>query len=134
MTESPILIVEVLYPGLTQLDFTGPHTIFSRIPGAEVIVASEPGGPIESDDRLTFAGTTRMCDIARCDLLFIPGGLASTDVINDLAFMAEFKRLAVGARYLTSVCTVLLEAIGHPGSRAPSLRQPTDGASDGTAE
>ena len=47
-----------------------------------------------------------MADIARCDLLFIPGGLASTDVINDLAFMAEFKRLlAVGARYLTSVCT-----------------------------
>ena len=134
MTESPILIVEVLYPGLTQLDFTGPHTIFSRIPGAEVIVASEPGGPIESDDRLTFAGTTRMCDIARCDLLFIPGGLASTDVINDLAFMAEFKRLAVGARYLTSVCTGSLEAMGHPGSRAPSLRQPTDGASDGTAE
>ena len=26
-------------------------------------------------------------------------------MINDLAFMAEFKRLAVGARYLTSVCT-----------------------------
>jgi cyclohexyl-isocyanide hydratase len=105
VVESPILIVEVLYPGLTQLDFTGPHTIFSRIPGADVIVASEPGGPIESDDRLTFAGTKRMCDIARCDLLFVPGGLASTDVINDLAFMAEFKRLAVGARYLTSVCT-----------------------------
>ena len=105
VVECPILIVEVLYPGLTQLDFTGPHTIFSRIPGADVIVASEPGGPIESDDRLTFAGTKRMCDIARCDLLFVPGGLASTDVINDLAFMAEFKRLAAGARYLTSVCT-----------------------------
>jgi transcriptional regulator GlxA family with amidase domain len=46
-----------------------------------------------------------MADIARCDLLFVPGGLASTDVINNLAFMAEFKRLAAGARYLTSVCT-----------------------------
>jgi hypothetical protein len=42
-------------------------------------------------------------------LLFVPGGLASTDVINDLAFMAEFKRLAAGARYLTSVCTGSLE-------------------------
>ena len=31
---SPFVIVEALYPGLTQLDFTGPHTIFSRIPGA----------------------------------------------------------------------------------------------------
>jgi cyclohexyl-isocyanide hydratase len=71
VVESHILIVEVLYPGLTQLDFTGPHTIFSRIPGADVIVASEVGGPIESDDRLTFAGTKRMRDIARCDLLFV---------------------------------------------------------------
>ncbi len=105
MADAPFIVVEALYPGLTQLDFTGPHTIFSRIPGAEVIVASEAGGPIESDDRLTFAGTKRMADIARCDLLFIPGGLASTDVINDLAFMAEFKRLAAGAHYLTSVCT-----------------------------
>src|SRR5262249_13564305 len=28
------------------------------------------------DDRLTSAGTERMADIARCDLLFVPGGLA----------------------------------------------------------
>jgi putative intracellular protease/amidase len=103
--DAPFTIVEALYPGLTQLDFTGPHTIFSRIPGAEVIVASEAGGPIESDDRLTFAGTKRMANIVRCDLLFVPGGLAAFDVINNLGFMAEFKRLAEGARYLTSVCT-----------------------------
>jgi hypothetical protein len=32
--DAPFIIVEALYPGLTQLDFTGPHTIFSRIPGA----------------------------------------------------------------------------------------------------
>lgn len=105
MAESPFLIVEALYPGLTQLDFTGPHTIFSRIPGVRTIVASEPGGGIESDGGLVFAGTARLADIERCDLLFAPGGLAATDVINDLAFMAQFRRLAAGARYLTSVCT-----------------------------
>ena len=27
-------IVEAIYPGMTQLDFTAPHTVFSRIPGA----------------------------------------------------------------------------------------------------
>ncbi len=47
----------------------------------------------------------RLAEIERCDLLFVPGGMAATDVINDLAFMAEFKRLAATARYLTSVCT-----------------------------
>jgi hypothetical protein len=44
MADAPFIIVEALYPGLTQLDFTGPHTIFSRIPGAEVLVASQAGG------------------------------------------------------------------------------------------
>ena len=114
MAESPFVIVEALYPGLTQLDFTGPHTIFSRIPRVETIVASEPGGSIESDGGLIFAGTKRLAEIARCDLLFVPGGMAATDVIGDAAFMAEFKRLAAGARYLTSVCTgsIVLGAAG----------------------
>jgi putative intracellular protease/amidase len=114
MAEARFRIVEVLFPGLTQLDFTGPHTVFSRLRDTHVIVASEPGGAIESDGGLTFAGTKRMAEIDRCDLLFFPGGLATTDVINDLAFMAEARRLAAGARYLTSVCTgsLILGAAG----------------------
>ena len=114
MPTKDFLIVETIYPGMTQLDFTGPHTIFSRIPGASVIVASEAGGTIESDGGLVFAGTRRMAEIERCDLLFVPGGMAATDVIGDEAFMREFRRLAEGARYLTSVCTgsIVLGAAG----------------------
>jgi putative intracellular protease/amidase len=114
MAEPEFLIVEALYPGMTQLDFTAPHTIFSRIPGARVVVASEPGGPIESDGGLVFAGTRRMAELERCDLLFVPGGYAATEAANDEAFMREFRRLAASARYLTSVCTgsLILGAAG----------------------
>jgi putative intracellular protease/amidase len=114
MASPPFVIVEALFPGLTQLDFTGPHTIFSRIPGVQTLVASEPGGEIESDGGLVFARTLRMAEIERCDLLFVPGGLAVTDAINDEAFMAEFRRLAWSARYLTSVCngSLVLGAAG----------------------
>lgn len=114
MADQPFRIVEVLYPGLTQLDFTGPHTVFSRLPRTEVVVASEPGGAIESDGGLVFAGTRRLAEIEGCDLLFFPGGLAATDVINDPAFMREVRRLAAGARHLTSVCTgsLILGAAG----------------------
>ncbi|MGO9006065.1 MAG: DJ-1/PfpI family protein [Beijerinckiaceae bacterium] len=105
MADQPFIIVEAIYAGMTQLDFTAPHTVFSRLPATTTIVGSEPGGMIESEGGLTFAGTIRLSEIARCDLLFVPGGMAATDVINDLAFMKEFKRLAAGARYLTSVCT-----------------------------
>jgi cyclohexyl-isocyanide hydratase len=114
MAANDFLIVETIYPGMTQLDFTGPHTIFSRVPGVSVVVASEAGGPVESDGGLVFAGTRRMAEIERCDLLFVPGGMAATDVIGDEAFMREFRRLAEGARYLTSVCTgsIVLGAAG----------------------
>jgi cyclohexyl-isocyanide hydratase len=114
MAEPKFRILEAIYPGMTQLDFTAPHTVFSRIPGAETIVASEPGGEIVSDGGLRFAGTTRMAEIDRCDLLFFPGGFAATEVACDAAFMAQAKRLGAGAKYLTSVCTgsIVLAATG----------------------
>jgi putative intracellular protease/amidase len=114
MTDTPFRIVEVIFDGMTQLDFTAPHTVFTRIPGAEVTVACQAGGAVVSDGGLTFAGVTPLAEVERCDLIFFPGGLATTEVINDAAFMAEATRLATGARYLTSVCTgsLILAATG----------------------
>jgi transcriptional regulator GlxA family with amidase domain len=114
MTEPNFIIVEALFPGLTQLDFTGPHTVFSRLPGVETIVASRDGGAIASDGGLIFAGTKPLAAIERCDLLFVPGGVAATEAALDVEFIAELRRLADQARYLTSVCTgsLILGAAG----------------------
>lgn len=114
MPSKPFVIVEVIYQGFTQLDFTGPHTIFSRLPETQVVVASRDGSEVESDGALVFAHTTPLAKVERCDLLFIPGGVAATDVINDLAFMADVRRLGREASYLTSVCTgsLVLAATG----------------------
>ena len=108
-------IVEAIYPGMTQLDFTAPHMVFSRLPGVEVIVASVEGGEVRSDGGLIFAGVQRLAEIETCDLLFAPGGRNATVIINDAAFMGEFERLAASARYLTSVCTgsLILAATGR---------------------
>ena len=114
MPSKPFVIVEVIYQNFTQLDFTGPHTIFSRLPETRVVVASRDGGEVESDGALFFARTTPLAEVEHCDLMFIPGGVAATDVINDLAFMAEVRRLGREASYLTSVCTgsLVLAATG----------------------
>lgn len=37
-----------LYPGVTQLDFTTPHQVFSHWPAAEVHVASLDGAPVSA--------------------------------------------------------------------------------------
>jgi putative intracellular protease/amidase len=114
MTEGKFIIVEALFPGLTQLDFTGPHTVFSRLPDTKIIVASAAGGDVPSDGGVVFAGIGRLAAIERCDLLFVPGGIAATEAALDENFMREFRRLAAGARYLTSVCTgsLILGAAG----------------------
>lgn len=102
-----------LYPGVTQLDFTGPHQVFSRLPGAKVITASMGGRDIEADG-LVFARLADLRQVAHCDLICVPGGLGTTEAMLDDAFVREIRRLAAGATYVTSVCTgsLILAAAG----------------------
>jgi transcriptional regulator GlxA family with amidase domain len=115
MNDRKTVIVFALFPGVTQLDFTGPYQVFSALPGASVILASREGGTITSTDGITFAGLRRLTDIPACDLVCVPGGMGVTDnAISDDVFLAELRRLAGTARYVTSVCTGSL-ALGAAG-------------------
>ena len=110
----PFVTVFALFDDLTQLDFTGTWEVLSRLPGAETIVASSAGGEVRAQGGLTFAGTRRLADIPRCDLICVPGGPGTAAAMLDEAFIGELRRLAEGARYVTSVCTgsLLLGAAG----------------------
>ena len=112
MTDT-LTIVFALYPGVTHLDFTGPQQVLCRLPGARTIAASADGEPIEADG-LTFANLSRLADVPACDVICVPGGLGCTDAMADPEFMAQVKRLAATARYVTSVCTgsLILAAAG----------------------
>jgi putative intracellular protease/amidase len=123
MRPDPMTAVFAIYPALTQLDFTGPHEVLARVPGLSVITASAEGGSVRSENGLVFAQTARLADIDRCDLLCVPGGPGQTAAMQDLAFLAELKRLGEGARWVTSVCSgsLLLGAAGLiRGRRAAS--------------
>ncbi len=113
VTDQPFRIVFALYPGMTQLDFTGPHQFLSRLPDSEVVIASAVGGDVPSEG-LTFAHTHRLADIDRCDLICVPGGINATEVALDPAFVGEVRRLGERSRYVTSVCTgsLILGAAG----------------------
>jgi transcriptional regulator GlxA family with amidase domain len=100
----PFIVVFAVFPELTQLDFTGPYEVLSRLPGSRTIIASEPGGLIVSERGLAFE-TTRLADVERCDLVCVPGGPGVTPAMENRAFLRELRRLAEGARYVTSVCT-----------------------------
>ena len=113
MTDQPFHIVFAIYPGMTHLDFTGPHQFLSRTPNSKVTVASPAGGDVAADG-LIFGGTVKLADVESCDLICVPGGVAATQVAQDSAMIEPLRRLALGARYITSVCTgsLILGAAG----------------------
>jgi cyclohexyl-isocyanide hydratase len=108
-----LTIVIALYPGVTHLDFTGPHQVLVRTPDAEVVTASLGGRDIEAEG-LTFTRLAALEAVTRCDVLLVPGGLGTSEAMADTAFIGEIRRLAAGARYVTSVCTgsLILAAAG----------------------
>ncbi|ANP45033.1 DJ-1/PfpI family protein [Candidatus Viadribacter manganicus] len=119
----PFRIVFILYPRLTQLDFTGPYEVLARVPGVETVIASKDGGALKTEMGLTFADLIKLADVDRADMIMIPGGPGQTDAMLDPDFMAEVKRLGESAKYLTSVCTgsLILAAAGLlAGKRAGS--------------
>jgi cyclohexyl-isocyanide hydratase len=115
MTESPsFVVVFALFDDLTQLDFTGPWEVLTRLPGAQVIIASQAGGTVRARHGLAFEGVRRLGDVDSCDLICVPGGPGTAAAMLDEAFVAQVRRLADGARYVTSVCTgsLILGAAG----------------------
>ena len=113
-TQAPsFTTVFAIWPGMTHLDFTGPHQVLSRLPNSQTIVASPAGGNIPGEG-LVFADTVRIADVRSCDLICVPGGLGATQVAQDTEFTGHIRRLGLGARYITSVCTgsLILGAAG----------------------
>jgi len=110
---SRLQIIFALYPGITHLDFTGPHQVLVRTPDVDVVVASMGGQDIAADG-LIFAGLADLAALERCDVLCVPGGFGTTAAMLDAAFIAQIRRLGADARYLTSVCTgsLILAAAG----------------------
>ncbi len=111
---SGLSVVFALYPGITQLDFTGPYEVFARAPHARCLLASVDGGRISADEGMVFDGVRRLESIAGCDLLCVPGGFGTIAALENRRFLGELRRLGQTARYVTSVCTgsLLLAAAG----------------------
>lgn len=117
------LVVFALYPHVTQLDFTGPHEVLARLPGARCVLASSTGGDLEADGGIVFTQVQRLAAIERCDLICVPGGFGTIEAMEDEELLTQLRRLARTARYVTSVCTgaLVLGAAGLlKGKRATS--------------
>jgi cyclohexyl-isocyanide hydratase len=101
----PLQIGLVLFPKVTQLDFTGPLQVFSSVPGAKVHLIWKRIEPVASDSVLTLTPTVSFADCPQLDVICVPGGLGTDDMINDGEMLDFLRRQAKEAKYITSVCT-----------------------------
>src|SRR5258708_29855578 len=109
----PLTILFPLYPGVTELDFTGPYQFFVGLRGVKPIVGCVGGKPVALEG-LNFSGLVPLEQIERCDVLCVPGGRGCTDAIREPRYLSAIRSLAETARYITSVCTgsLILGAAG----------------------
>ncbi|MEM7662080.1 MAG: DJ-1/PfpI family protein [Pseudomonadota bacterium] len=114
MTQKPYKIAFLIYPEMTQLDFTGPAEVLGLMPDAEIVLVWKSLDPVRSENGISFLPHASTSDDARYDMICVPGGVACTDLMTDEEVLGWLRMQAETAEYITSVCTgsLILAAAG----------------------
>ena len=104
-----------LFDRFTALDAVGPYQVLAGIPGARVrFLAAEPG-PVRTENRmLTLVAEGRYEDAPRPDVLVVPGGPGTRELLADERVLDWVRQTHATSSYTTSVCTgsLVLAAAG----------------------
>ncbi|WP_224361628.1 DJ-1/PfpI family protein [Hyalangium versicolor] len=101
---SPLQIGMLIYPGVTLLDFVGPLTALGTT--EKVHLVSKTLAPVLSDSAVSIVPTATFetCP-ADLDVLFVPGGLGTAEVMEDAETLRFLADRGSRAKYVTSVCS-----------------------------
>ena len=104
----------VLFPGLTQLDLTGPYEVLARMPETHVCLVAATREPVRSEWGLTIVPDATFDDAPPMDILCVPGGWGVNARLEDEVLLAFLRERGERARFVTSVCSgaLLLGAAG----------------------
>lgn len=94
----------VLFPNLTQLDFTSTLQVLHRLPGSQTYIVAKTRDPVQSDC-LGLTPTATFDDCPTLDLICVPGGFGVSGAIVDQPTIEFVRRQGAQAKYVTSVCT-----------------------------
>lgn len=104
----------LIFPGLTQLDMTGPYEVLARLPGWRAEIIARTMDPVRTDKGLTILPTLDFASAPQLDLLVVPGGPGTDDLLLDEEAVAFVRRQGQAAEYVFGICTgsMLLGAAG----------------------
>ena len=104
-----------LYDRFTALDAIGPYQVLSILPAATVRFLAAEAGPVRTDNgMLTVVAEGRYEDAADPDVIVVPGGPGTRQMLSDERLLDWLRSAHEGSRYTTSVCTgsLILAAAG----------------------
>ncbi|MBI3454689.1 MAG: DJ-1/PfpI family protein [Candidatus Rokubacteria bacterium] len=123
----------LIFDGVEVLDFAGPFEVFSRarlVPGVEsrrseesapfrVFTVAKAATPVTATGGLQVIPHYPVAAAPPIDLLVVPGGFGTRALLHDGETLEWIRRVAAGARKVTSVCTgsLLLAKAGLLASR-----------------
>jgi cyclohexyl-isocyanide hydratase len=110
----PLRFGLLCFPGVQQLDLTGPYEVFASAKGATVHLVWKDLQPVRSATGLMLTPDTLLAEAPDFDVLCIPGGSGVNDLLLDDTVLAFVRNKAERARFVTSVCTGSL-VLGRAG-------------------
>jgi len=95
----------LVFPGVQQLDLTGPYEVFASLPDTKVHLIWKDRAPITSATGLVLGPTMTFGECPKLDVICVPGGGGVNALLEDAETLAFLRAQAKQARYVTSVCT-----------------------------
>lgn len=93
----------ILFDKFTSLDFIVPVEALQRIDEYEIRYLSENGGRISNDEGLVIDTDSIKSIIP--GILLVPGGFGTRQLVDDLSFIADLKKVAEESKFCLTVCT-----------------------------
>jgi len=101
-----ILVGGVFFPDFELLDIFGPLELFGMLPEhAEIITLGHATGPVASAQGPRTVIDESLADIAKVDVLLVPGGRGTRALVDDHEFLSHLVRLHENAQFTASICT-----------------------------
>ncbi len=104
-SDQHLQIGSLLFPGLDQIDLTGPLEVLSVIPNSTYQVIAATKEPIKDLHGLSMNADKTFDEVGQLDVLHVPGGPGQQALMEDETFLSFIRTQAEGAQFVFSVCT-----------------------------
>ena len=95
----------LVFPGVQQLDLTGPYEVFASLPDTKVHLIWKDRAAITTATGLVLGPTMTFGECPKLDVICVPGGGGVNALLEDAETLDFVRAQAKQARYVTSVCT-----------------------------